>query len=177
MAQFAGGDPSFHFIKSTTHLYNKMQPCFLQDDRNEGILPLLVVTLERGGVTHRFGVTHFTWTPDGGASDEQREDMGRMLAALAIYHDRDGIVFCGDFNAPRGGEIFAMMSDQYADHLPSHIMTTLDPELHRAPLHHRNARAVDSIFSTKEYAIGGVEVVGGVSDHMALFAKVSKSVC
>lgn len=144
------------------------------DNPNDVRRTLLVATLERGEEVFRIGTTHFTWTSDGSASEEQRGDMRRMLRALESFHDEQGIIFCGDFNAPRGGEIFQMMSDVYTDNLPASIVTTLDQTLHRAaPIF----LAVDSIFSTKEYRVCDVEVVDGVSDHMALFAKVSKSVC
>lgn len=144
------------------------------DSPNDVRRTLLVATLDRNGEVFRVGTTHFTWTSDGSASEEQRGDMRRMLRALQSFHDENGIVFCGDFNAPRGGEIFQMMSDVYTDNLPPAIITTLDQTLHRAaPIFH----AVDSIFSTKEYRVYDVEVVDGVSDHMALFAKVSKNVC
>lgn len=135
---------------------------------------LLTATLSLGEEIFRIATTHFTWTPDGGASEEQRTDMKALLALLSQYEDEKGIIFCGDFNAPRGGEIFSMMSDRFTDHLPKDVVTTLDQTLHRAaPL----LLAVDSMFSTKEYSVSEFELVEGVSDHKGLFAKVSKSVC
>ena len=169
--------PSLRLRDSSVIAYReKDQPVVkrLTDDPNDVRRTMLVATLLRGVQVFRIGTTHFTWTPDGSASEEQCGDMHRMLSALEVFHDEYGIVFCGDFNAPRGGEILKMMSDVYTDNLPRSIVTTLDQALHRAaPIFH----AVDSIFCTKEYAVSDVAVVDGVSDHMALFAKVSKSVC
>lgn len=168
--------PSMTLTESSVVCYqeeDKLIPGKVSDAPNDVRRTMLVNSFNVGEEVFRIGTTHFTWTPDGSASDEQRGDMRRMLFGLEKYHDEYGIVFCGDFNAPRGGEIFKMMSDVYADNLPPHITTTLDLRLHRAaPLFH----AVDSIFSTREYSVGNVEVIDGISDHMALFAKVSKNV-
>jgi len=170
---FMAWHPSLDLVDTQVHVYNNRKNHTYPGDENDARRSLLVATLKHGSEVFRFGVSHFTWTPDGSASDEQREDMHRMLSSLEEYKDDHGIVFCGDFNAPRGGEIFSMMSSRYSDNLPPHIVTTLDQKLHRAaPLQH----AVDSIFSTKEYRVLGVEVVGGVSDHMALIASVSRNV-
>jgi|SRR3989344_4231700 len=171
--------PSFTLIKSSIHAYQEEGghvPLGLPTGPNDVQRTLLVAQFEHGGEVFRIGTTHFTWTPDGSASNLQRGDMQRMLHTLKQYHDEIGIVFCGDFNAPRGGEIFQMMSDIYVDNLPPQIETTLDQVQHRSPMNHRQHRAVDSIFSTKEYQVKNVEVVDGVSDHVALFAQVSKSV-
>ncbi len=166
--------PSLTLTEVHVHEYNGKNAHYPENDSNDVRRTLLVVTLRKGEDIFRIATTHFTWTPDGSASDEQRRDMHHMLNALNSYHDSHGIIFCGDFNAPRGGEIFAMMSEKYTDNLPPHIVTTLDQRLHRAaPIFH----AVDTIFSTKEYSVFNVEVIDGVSDHMALFALVSKSVC
>ena len=61
----------------------------------------------------------------------------------------------------------------HSDHLPPHIETTLDQKLHRAaPI----MKAVDSILSTNHYRTDAFDVIDSVSDHMALFAEVSKNV-
>ncbi len=168
--------PPITLVESSVYAYqeeDRLAPGRASEAPNDVRRTMLVIAFSVGKEVFRIGTTHFTWTPDGSASDEQRGDMRRMLLGLEKYHDEHGLVFCGDFNAPRGGEIFKMMSDVYVDNLPPHITTTLDQKLHRAaPLFH----AVDNIFSTKEYSVGNVEVIDGVSDHMALFAKVSKNV-
>lgn len=134
---------------------------------------LVVATLNHQGETFRIGTTHFTWTPDGGPSEEQHRDMDRLLQALAEFHDETGIIFCGDFNAPRGGEIFARLNERYADHIPPHITSTIDPKLHRAP---GIELVVDGLFSTAQYQAHNVEIIDGVSDHKAIFAVIRQSV-
>lgn len=130
---------------------------------------LLTVQLQYGVNKFRIGTTHFTWTPDGLPSLVQRADLNALLLLLSRY-DAEGIILCGDFNAPRGGEIYSMMSTHYTDNLPREITTTIDNNLHRmAPL----TLAVDSIFSTNEHTVNQVQIIDGVSDHVALFAQVS----
>ena len=132
---------------------------------------LLHVLLEEEGRRFHVGTTHFTWTPDGSASDEQRTDIHALLGLLGDARRGDGLLLAGDFNAPRGGEIFSMLAAEYRDNLPSDVRSTIDPKLHRAaPL----ILAVDTIFSTPEYLVDNVKVHTGVSDHCALTANVSR---
>lgn len=117
----------------------------------------------------RVGTTHFTWTPDGQANGLQRQHIGKLLEALGQHSN---IVFCGDFNAPRGREIFSQLADAYTDWLPPAVTTTLDPELHKVK---RLQLVVDSIFSTPHYEVRDVRVVDGVSDHCAIVGMVQAS--
>ncbi len=84
------------------------------------------------------------------------------------------LILCGDFNSPRGGGgIYDRLATQYRDHIPAHITTTIDGQLHRAgPLQF----VVDGLFSSPEYLVNQVQVVGGLSDHMAIVAKLSKKI-
>lgn len=118
----------------------------------------------------RLGTTHFMWSPNGMISDKQREDFARLKPLLAQYPD---YLLCGDFNAPRGREMFAMFEDELGltDHLPRHIHSTLDPLLHRAG---HLQYAVDTIFATPEYLVSDVKVIDGVSDHKAIVATISR---
>lgn len=117
----------------------------------------------------RIGTTHFTWTPDGRADDLQRRDIKQLLNTLSDFKD---IVFCGDFNAPRGGEIFDILAAHYKDWLPETVTSTLDPDLHKAK---GLELAVDSIFSTPDYRVADFEVISGVSDHRALVASICRA--
>lgn len=170
-------DPSLTIIEEPrAYLYNHHvtdQVIWVANDPASSRRVMLVVTVQKNGVPFRIGTTHFTWTPDGSASDVQREDMKNLLSIIEKFDDEHGIVFCGDFNAPRGGEIFGMMSAQYRDNLPLTVTTTLDQELHRAaPI----VLAVDNIFSSKEYSVNMNEPIFGVSDHCALIADITRSV-
>ncbi len=168
--------PSLVLEHSTVHTYRAKEkhavtptPIHANDvDRS-----LIVTTLRHGEEVFRIGTTHFTWTPDGGASDEQHRDMDRLLDVLGQFHDEHGIMFSGDFNAPRGGEVFTRLSERYADHVPEHVTSTIDPKLHRAAgIEH----VVDGLFSTPHYAARDVEVIDGISDHKAIFAVIEQCV-
>jgi endonuclease/exonuclease/phosphatase family metal-dependent hydrolase len=115
----------------------------------------------------RFGpytiaTTHFTWTPDGEASKEQRMNLERLICSLGP--DRE-FVLCGDFNAPRGKEIFAGLAERFTDNIPADVISSIDGNLHRAgPL----PLMVDGLFSTPGYSVSDVRVLNGVSDHCAI---------
>ncbi len=125
---------------------------------------------DNGNVT--VATTHFPWTPDGSASDFQREAAPRLFSVLT--KEAAGFVLCGDFNAPRGGEIWNIFASQYRDNIPQEYTSSLDPELHRAPLAERE-KMVDGIFSTPEYTVSNVERVCGLSDHCGFIANISKN--
>ena len=136
---------------------------------NQGVNEmLLTVEFVHEEKRYRIGTTHFTWTPDGEASDAQREDMSKLLAILSGFPD---IVCCGDFNAPRGGEMWAKLAARYTDNIPAAYHSSLDPVLHRAGhLEH----VVDGLFSTPEYRVSDVRLVEGVSDHKAIVGTITR---
>jgi endonuclease/exonuclease/phosphatase family metal-dependent hydrolase len=112
------------------------------------------------------GTTHFPWTPDGSASDHQRRACDRLLEVLG----QRPIILCGDFNAPRGREIFSRLATRWRDNVPPHYVTSIDPKLHRAgPLQ----LMVDGVFSTRDYRVRNVVLHQGVSDHYAITADIT----
>jgi endonuclease/exonuclease/phosphatase family metal-dependent hydrolase len=129
---------------------------------------LVSKTVVKEGKEYTIGATHFTWTPDGKASGEQRRDMKQLLQILARFPD---IVFCGDFNAPRGGEIWEELAKNYKDNIPAAYHSSIDPKLHKV----RNLeRMVDGLFSTPEYRVSDVRLVEGVSDHKAIVGMIER---
>ena len=129
---------------------------------------ILQATVEKDGQFYTIATTHFTRTPDGSTSDKQREDLKNMLKLL------DGtpeMILCGDFNAPRGGEIFTKLAEKYKDNIPPQYFSSLDPKLHRAG---HLKLMVDGLFSTSQYQISDVKLSDGVSDHRAITALISK---
>ncbi len=129
---------------------------------------LLRCDVEKDGEQFRISTTHFTWTPDGEANDFQRGDCAKMLGLLEKAGD---IVFCGDLNAPRGGEIFKKLSEHFTDNVPPQYNSSLDKELHRVKnLEHM----VDCMFSTDGYVVSDVKMLSGLSDHCALTATIAK---
>ena len=126
---------------------------------------LVLVSIAFGGQPFSIANTHFPWTPDGSAAEFQRKACGNLIAALIGRE----LVLCGDFNAPRGGEIFTRLATQWRDNVPSHYVTSIDPKLHRAgPLQ----LMVDGLFSTDGYRLRDVVLHNGVSDHCAITAVV-----
>lgn len=116
----------------------------------------------------RVGTTHFTWTPDGEANNDQRREVEELLQ---ILEKQEEIVFTGDFNAPRGKEIFSRIAERYQDNVPPEYTSSIDGAIHRAGA---LSLMVDGIFSTPGYEVKNVRMACGVSDHCALVAEVRK---
>lgn len=135
---------------------------------------LLVADIEKEGELFRIGTTHFPVTEHGKATDFQRKDMQNLLS---ILREQGELVFTGDFNAPRGGEIFSKLAAEYRDTVPPQYKTSLDIALHRNGKefpHELADKMVDGIFSTPGYMVSDVALIHGVSDHCAIVATVAK---
>ena len=138
-------------------------------DRHENFNGILLVARAQSGEEFfTIGTTHFTWTPDGSTSEGQRKDIRSLLALLGQFPD---IVFCGDFNAPRGREIWGILAERYRDNIPRKYETSIDQNLHAARGIHY---VVDGLFSTSEYRVSDVRLVDGVSDHCAIVGTVRR---
>ncbi len=140
-----------------------------QNDNQEKNLMLLRAAFSHQGKEYCVGTTHFTWTSDGSVSEVQRTDIRVLLAVLARTPE---IVFCGDFNAPRGGEIWAKLATRYQDNIPKEYHSSLDPHLHR--LLDSKKLVVDGLWSTPAYRVSGVRLVEGVSDHKAVVGFIER---
>jgi endonuclease/exonuclease/phosphatase family metal-dependent hydrolase len=135
---------------------------------------LAVCDIENEHATFRVGTTHFPVSGRGEATDFQREDIERLLAILKEQGD---IVFTGDFNAPRGGEIFSKLASAYKDNVPPQYKTSIDIVRHRNGKdrpHELADKMVDGIFSTPGYTVTNVKLQDGVSDHCAIVATIEK---
>ncbi len=131
---------------------------------------LLGVELQMNQTFYRVFTTHFTWTPNGKSSSLQFEDMDKMLTQLDTFEQ---YILCGDFNAPRGGEIWRLLTNRLHDNIPQSVTTTLDPVIHRI----KNLQlVVDGIFSTPSYLVTGVRLESGISDHQALIATLTTAI-
>lgn len=140
-----------------------------EDETKGGVRkPFLHVCTEKERRRFNFANTHFTWTPDGQPTLEQREHLEKLLDLLSQHPD---IVLCGDFNAPRGGEVWSRLASIYKDNIPEFVTTTVDKNKHRAG---DLQLVVDGLFSTPEYEVSNVEIVDGVSDHCAIVASIEK---
>ena len=131
--------------------------------------------IEKDGVRFRIATTHFTWTPDGKADDLQRKDLKALLDVLEPLGE---FAFCGDFNAPRGGEIFGELSKRYRDNIPLEYKTSLTLSLHRAGKiepERLGTYMVDGLFTTPGYQASDVRLQFGVSDHAAIVASIERA--
>lgn len=128
-----------------------------------------VVSATVGGV--RFQTTHLIVTPGGTSTPYQREHAARVIAHAQTEHTQFGpTVLCGDFNAPRGRETWAMLAEALHDNTDPSWGTTLDPDLHRAgPLPY----VVDGMFSLGQINLSPIRLQFGVSDHAALITTLS----
>lgn len=110
--------------------------------------------------------THFTWSAKGKASNRQRRDLKKLLRLLDKV--KPGI-FCGDFNAPREGEIFGELSRRFRDNIPLDVTSTLDHHLHYAG---RLDLVVDGFFTNSKCQVENVRLVSGISDHLAVVGNI-----
>lgn len=137
---------------------------------NDSIRAVIVATLSDGVDEYRVATTHFTWSPDGKPSELQRQDFARLKAILAQYPE---LILCGDFNAPRGGEMFSLFEQLYTDNVPQDVTTTIDNEWHYAKKDLQ--LVVDTIFSTPAYRVSNVQMLSGISDHLGVYGEVEKT--
>lgn len=154
--------PFYYFGKSGSI------PYAFKNDQNTVNKVLLSITLTKNNKHFTIATTHFTWSDKGKADENQQRDMEKLLEFLVGF---DELILCGDFNAPRGEEIFSRIASKYKDNIPSEYETSLDSKLHRA----KGLKfMVDGLFSTPHYQIKNVRLVEGVSDHCAIIAEASR---
>jgi endonuclease/exonuclease/phosphatase family metal-dependent hydrolase len=127
---------------------------------------LACVKIDIGDTRFTIATTHFPWTPEGDARPFQFDAAEALIRTLGTAP----VILAGDFNAPRGGPVFARLSAIWQDCIPPDITSSLDPELHRAgPLD----LMVDGLFATPDYRIDDVQFHTGVSDHRAITARIA----
>ncbi|MDO8482313.1 MAG: hypothetical protein Q7S86_00660 [bacterium] len=130
---------------------------------------LLSVSVSFNGVPYTFSTTHFTWSNRGLATDEQRVDLQKLFT---ILDTKSEFILSGDFNAPRGREIFTAIAARYKDNIPPEYTTSVDKHLHRAG---DLQLMVDGLFTTPQYEVSEAKLSEGVSDHMAVTALIYKA--
>jgi len=139
-----------------------------EDEYNSTIWQVLIATITFDNDLYTIATTHFPATDGGLITDYQREVFSRLETVLSTY---DELLLCGDFNAPRGREIYSKLSETYTDNIPETYITSLDQNLHRAGY---LSLVVDGLFSTHHYQVDNVELKGGISDHLAIVSRVKK---
>lgn len=144
-------------------------PSFTDGQPNSANRAILGVQIKNSDQTLNIFTTHFTWTGNGKPSPEQFIDLEQMLEFL---EDKPTHVLCGDFNAPRGEAVFDQLAGVYTDNIPLDVKTTIDGQFHYAG---DLQLVVDGLFSSPEYDVTAVQVVGGVSDHKAILAQLDRN--
>lgn len=145
-------------------------PIFFENGNPNSMNRVLVwQTVEKDGQLFTIATTHFTWSTRGESTLEQLRDLGALQRILDTIPE---FVVCGDFNAPRGNETFARLAERYTDNIPPEVTTSIDGEFHKAG---QLELMVDGLFSTPEYVLSQVQVLGGVSDHKAISAIINRS--
>lgn len=160
---------SVHFYP-TEYYYGTSDSVPIFDEPKEINRAVLTAQVAKNGQSFTIATTHFTWTPDGETDDRQWRDLAALLPLLSRHRE---LIVCGDFNAPRGKEIFAALADRYRDNIPPEITSTLDPELHA--LKGKISLVIDGLFSTSGYQVSNVNVHQGISDHMPVTARLDLS--
>jgi endonuclease/exonuclease/phosphatase family metal-dependent hydrolase len=140
-------------------------------DPHRGVLSVSLTTST--GTDLRVGNIHFIWTHDGGNSREQWHAYRRVQR---IFADRILDITGGDWNIPRDTKLGQVqrVDSEFIDVVPPEIETTLDNE------RHRNSNVPAHVVDSLAYRRGGrwsiptesVQVIGGVSDHRAVFGEV-----
>ncbi len=137
------------------------------DSRPEGSRRGLVwIDIEVGGKIYRIATTHFTWSWKGEVTTLQKADLGNLMRELEAVKPT---LLCGDFNTPRGSEIFDHLATVFTDMIPPTVTTTIDQNLHRVS---GIQFVVDGFFVAPGYTASNVRVLDGVSDHCALVGEL-----
>lgn len=125
--------------------------------------------MDKQNNVHRYVTTHLPVTEKGLTTPFQLSVVDSFLKEIEIMGQ---LVFCGDMNAPRGGEAFSLLSQKYTDCIPLEYKTSIDQNLHR---HKGLQYMVDGLFTTPVYKTSNVRLVDGASDHMAIVAEIHKN--
>ena len=131
------------------------------------VLPVAHVKI--GETDFTVTTTHFPWTPDG----EPRPFQTAAAESLVSKLGTGPVILTGDFNAPRGGPIFAALAARWRDNIPALAKTSIDPDLHRAGA---LQLMVDGLFTSPEFTASDVRLVPGLSDHQGVSAMIARHV-
>lgn len=143
-------------------------PGYVNGEPNTLLRALCIADIQKNEEVFRIATTHFTWSKYGEVSELQKEHLKPLLQLIEKYRP---FIFTGDFNAPRGKEIFDTIATHLKDNVPANITTSIDQHLHRIS---GIQLMVDGFFTSPEYSVTHIEMIDGVSDHQALFGKVQK---
>lgn len=155
-------EPIYYFGNS------EMVPLYRYHDETRQHRPLLFATATKENERFVIATTHFMVTDEAKPTDYQRRD---LASVLKITESIPEIIMCGDFNAPRGDEIFDALAKRFTDNIPVEYTTSIDGTIHRkGPLPYM----VDGLFTSPQYRARNVKLNSGISDHMGITAVIEK---
>jgi endonuclease/exonuclease/phosphatase family metal-dependent hydrolase len=155
-----------YYVKHGNHI-----PEMVIGEPNSVDRAIIFADVEKDNKIYRVATTHFTWADNGGATEEQAQDLEKLLTITETLGEH---VLCGDFNAPRGLPIFSKLAATYTDNIPADVTTSLDNTLHRAG-DKLKLLMVDGLFTTLAYKASNVSVLKGLSDHCAVIGEIYAS--
>jgi len=145
-------------------------PRYLPIKRETVCQPLLIMTIEdTNGDEWNIGTLHFGKSWRGVPDSYQRKMLKPLREILLSYNS---IFFGGDFNIPRGTELYAILQNHFLDHIPPSFTNSLDPTLHRIP---HISHMVDYFWSTNDFSCQSVRQKCNLSDHCAFIVQAEKS--
>jgi len=158
--------PIKHSAEYDYEAFSEQIPGLEETHLRRPISKLLLAEIEKDGQIFCIATTHFTWSRDGLVTEEQAVNMRRLLAVTRNFPK---LILAGDFNTPRGKELYTLLSEHFTDNIPSHVQTTIDGKRHRAG---HLPFVVDGVFS-RGYTVSEVVVRSGLSDHCGVTAVIS----
>lgn len=159
---------SFFYYGKEENLQKSFDTYISNEDFRKNYGFVLVNIKNSDNAKYRFITTHLPVTKEGESSPYQLEVAESLLKKLESFGE---FVLCGDMNAPRGNETFNRLARKYKDNIPPEYKTSIEQNLHRV----KNLQyMVDGLFTTPSYIASNVKLVGGLSDHMAIIADISK---
>lgn len=127
---------------------------------------LMALELEIENRNYWLGNTHFTWSFGGEITEEQRTNMRTLLKLIEQFPN---LILCGDFNTPRGHELYDSLASQLQDNVPKQATSTIDGQYHRAG---QLNLVVDGLFTSHQYQTLDSKLICGLSDHCGVFANL-----
>lgn len=159
----------FAIQDSKTQVYERqseVQPELAHIHTKRPMSSLLTADLCIDDQTATVATTHFTWSPGGIINEDQKANFEVLLKLL---EETPEFILAGDFNSPRGTEVFDTLAKRYTDNIPSSVTSTIDPHLHKAG---QLEYVVDGLFTTRRYQVDNVSIIDGLSDHCGITATI-----
>ena len=160
---------SIFYVGREENLLKSYKEYLLDEKTMENRVLLWADIKNEEGLIYKFINTHLPVTKEGESSRYQLEVVDLLLEKLRTLGQ---FVLCGDTNAPRGNESFSRLAKKYKDNIPSEYKTSIDQNLHRVK---GIQFMVDGLFTTPNYKASNVSLIDGISDHMAIVAKITKN--